>query len=661
MQGVVQLPLFVPKSDWRTPRLSELPSWRGAQRVSIDTETYDPHLTTLGPGVRRGAHMVGYSVAIEDGPSFYVPLRHPDSDNCDEAQALAYLRDNARNFDGIVAGAKLDYDLDFMAEQDILFPCVKKLRDVQLAEPLIDELQMSYSLDSISQKYLGHGKNEAVLREAAACYRVDPKKGLWQLPAKFVGAYAESDAADPLKILRRQERVIDEQDLWQVYDLECDVLPVLVKMRRRGVRVDQEHLAYVERYCIERQNEWLARVRHKTGVDIPRQHVMNAELLSRALKTEGIPIPLTAKTRKPSVGKDLFARHKGNEVVDAIAEARRYHKIVNDFVGSIRRHMVKGRIHTTFNQLRRSKEEEDETGEEQEGGRFGRLSSCDPNLQQQPARDKELGPLWRRIYLPDEGMLWASCDYSQQEPRMVVHFAVLARGLITDIAWRRALQAARQYTDDPTTDNHQMMADMAGIERKAAKEIFLGLCYGMGGAKLCRKLGLPTMMAVYDREARGLIPVDTERGRMLVQAGGNAFEAAGPEGQALLNRFDHEVPFVKQLAKACEKRAKEVGHITTLLGRRCRFPEISSGLYDWTHKALNRLIQGSSADQTKLALVQLDRAGHYVQLQIHDEIAASVPNREVANDIGRIMCDCVPLQLPSKVDVEIGPSWGEAA
>jgi DNA polymerase I-like protein with 3'-5' exonuclease and polymerase domains len=185
------------------------------------------------------------------------------------------------------------------------------------------------------------------------------------------------------------------------------------------------------------------------------------------------------------------------------------------------------------------------------------------------------------------------------------------------------------------------MADLAEIKRKEAKSIFLGLCYGMGGAKLCRQLGLPTKMVTSYRS-------------------GKLIEVAGDEGQALLNRFNDLVPFVRQLAKKADVTAASRGFVRTLSGRRCRFPVRKDGSYDWTHKALNRIIQGSSADQTKRAMVEIARAGYALQLQVHDEIDLSVSSREEAEAVAEIMATCVPLEVPSVVDVEIGPSWGEA-
>jgi DNA polymerase I-like protein with 3'-5' exonuclease and polymerase domains len=185
-----------------------------------------------------------------------------------------------------------------------------------------------------------------------------------------------------------------------------------------------------------------------------------------------------------------------------------------------------------------------------------------------------------------------------------------------------------------------MMAEICGIPRKAAKIIFLGICYGMGGAKLARDLGLPTKW-IYD-EKRGVDRL-----------------VAGDEAQALLDQFNERAPYVRRLSYLASDKAKQRGYIVTAGGRKCRFPEKTSGGYDWTHKALNRLIQGSSADQTKRAMVALWEAGFRLQLQVHDEVDLSVNTKEEAVEVGRIMEGCMPCNVPAKVDLEWGPSWGE--
>lgn len=656
-----QLPLFTPDSDWVAPEMSTLPSWKDAKRVAIDCETEDPLLRKLGIGARRGGFICGVSFAIEDGPAHYLPVRHREGPNMDPNQVFAYLRRQAKGFKGVLVGAKMEYDLDYLANEGVSF-APQWFRDVQIAEPLINELKMSYSLESIANDHGLPGKDERLLREAAAAYGVDPKAGLSRLPARFVGPYATQDAAALHPIIRKQERIIEEQDLWNVYNLESELLPVLVKMRRRGVRVSEDRLAAVEQWSRNREAELLEKIRDLTGMRIEVNTCHVSEVVAPVLAQAGYNVP--RNSRGASVTKDWMAALKG-EVPDAINAARKALKVRTTFCQSVYNHMVNGRIHCTFNQLRKSDDEDDADAE---GAKYGRLSCVDPNMQQQPARDPEIGPMWRSIYLPEEGGLWFADDYSQQEPRMAIHFSVMAgqardergRAYIDHRAYTKAMAAAQRYKDNPATDVHQMFADMAGIPRKDAKEIYLGITYGMGGAKLCRKLGLPTAYIVFDPNTRERLYADSDRGKRLIAAGERAWEGAGPEGQRLLDTVNNEVPFLKQLARSCSQRAEKLGYIKTLSGRRCRFPQTADGRYDWCHKALNRLVQGSSADQTKRAVIEVDRAGHFLQLQVHDELAGTVVDPAEARMIGDIMEACIPLELPSKVDVEIGQSWGEA-
>lgn len=610
--------------------MSSLPSWADAKRIGIDLECKDPLLKKLGPGVRRGGHVVGISFSIEDGPKHYLPIAHEGGDNLVEAQVWQYLMDQAREFRGYLVGANMQYDLDYLAEAGVWFERVKAFRDVQVADPLIDELHNSYSLRAIAERHGVPGKDEQALREAALAWGIDPKKEMYKLPARYVGAYAIQDADLPLRLLRRQERIIDEQGLWQIFDLESAVLPILVKMRRRGVAVDLDRLEQVEDWADERGAEHLALVKDETGVALKLDEMNDSDAVAKPLLELGIELDKT-KQGKYSVDADLL-RSIDHPVAKAINEAKQMRNVRCKFGNGIREHVVDGRIHCTFNQLRRTDEER---GGDDRGARFGRLSSTDPNMQQQPARHPEIAPRWRSIYVPEDGMIWAANDYSQQEPRWLVHFAEL-------VGLPKAGDAAERYRTDPETDNHQMMADMIGIKRKQAKEVFLGKCYGMGGGKLCRKLNLPTMWIH-----------STRLNKMI--------EVAGAEGDAIIKQFDRELPFVKMLANMCEQQAKQRGFIRTVLGRRCRFPVKANGEFDWCHKALNRLIQGSSADQTKAALVQIDAAGEEPQLQIHDEIDLSVRDKAHAERVAKIMRECVPANVPFKVDVEIGPSWGEAS
>lgn len=646
----MQLPfsMFVPESSWRPTPVSRMPSWSAAKRVCVDIETKDETLRTLGPGVRRkDSYVVGIGFAIEDGPSHYLPIAHDGGDNLPSEEVWSYIRDQIRNFRGEIAGAGFAYDYDWLTEMGVDFSGIKRIRDVQVAEPLLDELQMRYGLDAIAERRGLPGKDETHLRAVADAHGWDPKKHLWRFAARHVGPYVLQDVGLPLQLLRRQERELEEQELWGVYDLESDLLPVLVKMRRRGVPIDQDRLARIEAWALKVEHDELERIRHLTGFNIGVGNCMKKALLKPVLESIGLKVPMiggkvgpTGKVSKPqpqiTAGMLKRARH---EVTDALLRAREFNKLRTTFCARTRKFLVNGRVHCTFNQLRTSQDDssdkDDDDGEEDdegEGGRFGRLSCKMPNLQQEPIRHEEYGHEWRSIYLPEPGCEWGTFDFSQQEPRVMVHYADL-------LGLQGAREFSRAYREDPKTDFHEMTARIVGVERKPAKAIGLGCAYGMGEAKLCRQLGLPTMKKMTPRGER---------------------EVAGPEGKKLMEAYHAAVPFIRQLSYRCQDRVKAVGFIRTLLGRRCRFPRDEHGNYEWLHKALNRLIQGSGADQTKKAVVELDRRGHLLHLQVHDEVDVSLRSRQEAREIQQVVENVVELRPGSKSDVEIGRSWGEA-
>ena len=623
--------------------MATLASWKGAKRVCLDVETFDPNLKETGPSVRTGGHLVGVGVGIDGGPSYYLPFAHAGGDNLDGAMVLKYLQDQLDEFDGEIVGANLGYDLDWLWDVGLKMPKVKAFRDVLIAEPLIDDNRFFYSLDSVAETWIGEQKAKTKMLEAARAYgmKKDSELGAWihLLPGRHVGEYGEGDVNLPLKVLREQEKEIEAQGIQGIWDLESSLIPVLVRMRQRGVAVDQDRLMEVEIRCTKERVEAADFMMKETGVAVGPDDAMKKGVILEALRAAGHQLDATDAVDKFFIA----ARAADCPVVAALGRLRKWDTLRKLSIDPVKNHLVNGRIHCSFNQLAMDKDE----GKGSKGARYGRLSCEHVNMQQQPARDEEIGPLWRRIYMPDEGKLWAANDYSQQEPRMLVHFAEIIADLhLSEYPMRGARDAAEQYRNDPETDNHQMMADLAGIPRKAAKNLFLGVCYGMGQQKLCSDLGLPTKIITLQRGPR--------KGQRMV--------VAGAEAETLMNKLHSNLPFLKQMEALCKERATEQGHILTLLGRRCRFPRDDDGLnYKWTHKALNRLIQGSSADQTKTAMVQADAAGFELQLQVHDEIDLSVENREEAEALADIMRNCVPLRVPSKVDVEIGPSWGEAA
>lgn len=665
------------------PHLSDLPRWRGARRVAIDIETRDPDLKTLGPGVRRGGYITGVSFAIDrDGtgspmcPAYYLPVRHQGGGNYpDPDQVFAYLREQGEEFRGEVVGANLQYDLDYLLEEGVAFR-PSYFRDVLVSGALLVEPKLSWqkkdgrvylaedfeamrmNLDAVAKRAGIPGKVEGTLAQWAERNGLDPKKDMWRAPAHIIAEYAKGDVRVPLQVMDRHLRQIDEDDMWTVYNLECELLPVLLEMRRVGVAVDLDKVDQIRGVAKQHELEAAKVIGQRSGMSFDADDINKSAVLAKHLKADGIKVPKTP-TGLDSV-KAEWLDTLDTPVAQAIKECRKWNKVRTTFCESIQRHAVRGRVHCTFNQLRMERE----TGN-QKGVGFGRLSSDAPNLQQQPARDPEIGPLWRSIYLPDDGGTWACLDFSSQEPRWITHYAeAVANENPRSSKWweetrKAAWRAAEACRTDPDWDNHSMMAEMIypdefskaryldgskadKLLRGNAKTIFLGLCYGMGGGKLCRSLGLPSERVVTS------------------WSDGKKVEVAGPEGQALLDRFDRGVPYVRALARLCRDVANERGYVTTKLGRRCRFPRHpDTHRVEWAHKALNRLIQGSSADQTKLAMVQAHREGIRLQLQVHDELDLTIWDRKEAEQLSEIMQTAVEGSVPFRVDIETGPNWGE--
>ena len=618
------MPLFPRISEWTPPQI--FPNLSEAKEIAIDLETCDPNMESLGPGwPRNDGYIVGYAVAV-DGWAGYFPVAHAGGGNLDKRLVERWVKDVlATPADKIMHNAA--YDLGWLRASG--FQVNGTIYDTMLAAPVLDENRYNYSLNALGFDYLKETKSEQGLKEAASDFGVHPKKELWKLPAMHVGGYAEQDAALTLKLWHHLRALMRKDEVESIFELETDVLPVLVDITLKGIHFDR---AKCEKNLIEmrqKEAEILKYLKSQAGMSVD---IWAAQSIATAFDRIGIQYPKTA-AGAPSFTKSFLDTHE-HPMAKMILEAREYQKTHGTFLEPYLKHSAKdGRLHTHFNQMRN----------EDGGAVTGRLSAANPNLQQVPARHPVIGPMVRSLFLPEEGQQWAANDFSSQEPRLLVHYATL-------LGLPGAEKMAQAYRDNPDNDFHQMVADLAGIKRKAAKTIGLGLMYGMGKAKLAQQLDLP---------------VD--------------------EASDLINTFHSKVPFLKGTVDAVMKRIEHPasnGSIRTLLGRRCRFPLWEP--VEWgvnkalpreqavieygarikragTYKGLNRLIQGSAADQTKAGLVALHKAGFNLLLQVHDEIALSVRSRDEAREAADIMARAVTLEVPSRVDVEVGPSWGEAA
>ena len=615
----MKIPTFSAQTEWVIP--TELPDLTKVDEIAIDLETRDPDLIKKGSGAIIGnGEVIGIAVATSNYKGYF-PIAHHGGGNMDRKMVLKWFQD-LLNSPSTKIFHNAMYDVCWIRALGLKIQ--GRIVDTMIAAAVTDENRFRYDLNSLSWKYNGYGKSEAGLSEAAAQWGIDPKSEMYKLPSLNVGAYAERDAEATFGLWQEMKKEITSQDTQSVFDLETDLFPCLVDMRFKGVRVDVEGAQKLKKTLMKEEQDILTAIEKETNV---RPQIWAARSIAQVFENLKIPFDRTEKTDAPSFTKNFLQEHE-HPVVNLIAKAREVNKAHTTFIDSILRYEHKGRIHAEINQLRNAG-----------GGTVtGRFSYQNPNLQQIPARNKDLGPKIRSLFLPEENHTWGCFDYSQQEPRLVVHYAALYK-------LPSVYDVVDAYNDDSNSDFHQTVADMAEIPRTQAKTINLGLFYGMGKAKLQAELGVSKEKA-----------------------------------NELFNTYHGKVPFVKQLMEKASNRAQERGQIRTLLGRLCRFhlwEPNSFGMHKamlhedalqehgpgikraYTYKALNKLIQGSAADMTKKAMLDLYNEGIIPHIQIHDELDISIENEAQAKKIIEIMENAVKLEVPNKVDYEFGKNWGD--
>ena len=640
----------IPDTGWTPPR--EFPRLDSAPWLCIDKETYDPNLLTHGPGWARGdGHIVGVAVAAP-GASWYFPVRHTvePEHNMDPEHVFSWLRDTAKaHGKKPVMGANLIYDLGWGMEEGVVWQ--GKAYDVQFAEALLRETG-NVNLEELGQNWLGKGKETSFLYQWAADYyggKPDggQRKNIYRCPPRLVGPYAQGDVELPAQLMPLQWAELERQGLLDLFDLETRLIPLLIAMRRAGVSVDLDHTERAVAKLKEREIGHRDKLRDMVGFDV---NTDAGESMQRAFNKLGIPIPKDPKTGRPSFNKVLLA-DIDHPFIAQVSKLKSEKKVRKDFLESfiLNKH-VKGKLHGSFNPLR---------GDDS-GTRSGRFSGQNPNLQQAPSRDEDLAPMVRGSFVPDPGhRRWRRYDYDQIEYRFNAHYAV---GQGSD-----ALRA--QYNADPKTDYHvnaqRMVERYARVEipRKPIKNFNFGMTYGMGRGKMIRTV-------ISEMRALGV--------------------KAALDGEQLYNAYHEALPFSKATLDHYSDVAQRSGLITTILGRRSRFDLWEPAEWDddaWglpynkalaaygsnirrskTHKALNRLLQGSSADKMKKAMVILWESGVFAdnvagvpRLTVHDELDFSEmweTPPEAWDYIQRTMETAIPLRIPIRVSLELGPNWG---
>jgi len=656
---------LVSEPDWTPPK--EYKSFRDLPRIGLDIESYDPSLKKKGSGALTDeAFIVGVSIAYEDG-SIYYPLRHERGRNvANPAGFIAWLKEEAKTYSGSLVGANLLYDLFFLASEGVHFP-LAKIDDVQYAAALIDECADSYSLSTLAKTYLNDRKYSNELEEI---YGKDYIKNMPRLHAGHVQLYANQDTQLPLRIIDKQYEIMKDQQLMDVYKVEQGIVPLMLRMKEQGVRIDLEKAERAYTVLQERAASCAAQIKDVVGLEV---NVWAADSIAKAFDKQGIPYPRT-KTGKPSFVKSWLESHQAKEA-RLIVEQRKYERMANTFVkGYILEGNMGGRIHCTFNQLR----------SDEDGTVSGRFSSSNPNLQNIPARDPELGPLLRSMFIPEEGYLWGAIDWSQIEFRFLIHMCAALR--ISGVE-----QALNMYRADPTTDFHNIAASITGTPRSVAKNINFGVVYGMGAAKMAASLG-------------------TSQGK----------------ATQMLEEFHTRLPFLKAVSQHYVRMAEEKGYIATILGRRRRFNEWEvtyqkegtrttdtyytlkkkhiSAIPDYlpslkklkeyieefdgvptfddvvkdvplkvriqrsqTYAALNAQLQGSAADLMKVCMLKMWDDGVFntlvPHLTVHDELDMSIPNtkegKEAFAHAQWLMENTMKLNVPLIAVAKLGNNWSE--
>lgn len=643
-----QRPLFTPPgTSWTPP--AELPRLESARVIAIDVETEDPHLKTKGPGdCRRDGRVVGIAVGVEDGGRWYLPFGHERGPNLDRGVVLNWAREELGKSRALKVGANIMYDLGWLAAEGVEVP--GPFYDVQFAAALLDEHARSYALDVLGRQELGEAKTSDTmyqwLAEANGGHPTgkDQAGRIHLAPASVVGPYAEGDVDLPLRIREKQLSRIAVEGLEGICDLEMALIPMLVAMRRRGVRVDLKRAERARRELWTLKEEQLRRIERLAGVR--GCDVWSAQSVARAFDNVGEHYPRTT-TGKPSFTA-AWLEHHPHELGQAVREARQYDKTIGTFIdGHVLGHQHNGLIHADIHPLRRADEEEEE------GTVSGRFSYSRPNLQQLPSRNEELQRLIRSIFVPHHGQ-WVKQDFSQIEYRLMVHAAV----------GPGAEAARRAYREDPKKDYHRYTQDLLQtllrqkLSRKPVKNVNFMIIFGGGRSKLKSMLGL-----------------------------------ADHEAERFLDAYDDALPFARRTLRAAARRAERRGYIKTVLGRRARFPLWESS--DWdesrekgvfssrevaeekckhlvrrarTHKSLNAYTQGSGADIMKQAMRLIWESGVCdvlgpPMITVHDELDWSADDsrehQEALVESRHLMETAVKLKVPVLVEEERGPSWGE--
>lgn len=571
-------------------------------------------------------YVCGYGVS-NGKATVYIPVRHAmDKGGVGNIDCIDNFENElSRCIDkhpGKIIGHNIKFDSHMGENHGIKLG--NKQKDTMTREALLNEHKRSYSLENTAKDYnIPQKKGKELYEHISNEFGVPSTSSSMGHYHRLAGTdpiaveYAEADNVSTFCLFDEQEKEIYGQNLDLVEDMESELSYILQKMERKGISVDLEEFQKVKIQVNELHLEAHAQIPmlDRGGLFLePINPRSNKDLKEYFEYCEIDDWPYTNPSERhpdgqPSFTKDWLAT---NDPGILIMNARKYSHLISQFIEPFESFVYKERIHCSFNQTR------SEFG----GTKPGRLSCYDPNLQQVPKRDKQLGKIYRRIFKADPNYILVEYDHSQAEPRLYAHYSgekVLIDG----------------YSKTPFVDMHSIAAQMMGVSRDVAKNLNLGMLYTMGAPKLAKKLGIEL------KEAYNIT-------------------------RLWYRTFRNVSDFSKKAAGVAETR----GYVRTILGRRARFPDPR-----WAYRAANRIIQGSSADILKYKMVQINRwieknnYDDYVHmlLNIHDALLFQIHKDylHLIPEIGVIFASVQEppfnLKVPFYSDYHQGENWSEAS
>lgn len=575
---------------------------------------------------------VGCALGVPGQERRYYAWGHPEGNNCTKAEFKDVLQEIWHRewvtHNGLVFDVPVLTHHFALPERDPLLT-----HDTLFESYLHNPHAKSLSLKPLSEEWLGMPPDEQtelydwILANVAECRaRSQCGEFIARAPAGIVGKYAIGDIERTRALHEYVSPLIAEMQ--EPYDRERRLAPILADIQNRGVRVDLPRLLKDYLKAMEKLAKITQLIRERLGN--PTLNPGSDNELADALIKAGFKNFLTTPTGKVSVAKPSLeqALQADPELMSMLKTRSTYETLTGTFMWPWIQFARdnNGRVHAGYNQVRNP---------DGFGTRTGRLSSSKPNFQNVPndlGEDywKEPYPEMRSYLLPEEGHKWICGDFKNQEPRLAAHFE--------DGAFCRA------FNEDPLLDPYIFLCDVASMphsERKKAKQIYLGLLYAMGVASLADKLGITDY-----------------------------------EATVLRNIIKASIPDIVALDNDCKRRFKKGLPIRTL-GGRLYFCEPPTGNRTWDYKALNTLIQGSAADQTKEAMVYADRELRAMRYDadkklylpprllgtVHDEYSISAPDFLVDQicDMMQKSANALPCDVPMLMDIATGNNWAEAA